>query len=272
MYYFYPSRYTELCFSKIKTYLAGACLCSDLEAIMMADDDKVVIESCFSDKVPNWVKPEQVIMFSEELGLKGTIYKYQSYLEIVKVLNGQKKTIFSIISDELDMTYIPLIANVIKSKSPVVVCTFKLDADTNMLFDLNGEADLSLELIEPYLRKHTEPDFLELTFFKSLVDMMNPPKELIINILTLLKGKYHLVLNLVPIKNEFDLNLIGISDQLIFIASEPTKLNDSIVEQLRHFSPQGTLHEVYLSTFAKEHEALQDGLLKRFTDLVQNCI
>lgn len=256
----------------MKAHLPNACLCDDLESIMIAGEDKIIIETDFSEKIPKWVKPDQVILLSEEPGLKGTIYKYQSYLEILKMIKGQSKQIFSIISDETNAVYAPLFSKAIRSNNPVVICNFKLDTDTNMLFDLSSEANLTLELIESYLKRNTAHTFLELTFFKSLMDMAHPPKTLIINILNLLKDKYHLILNLVPIRNEFELNLIGVSDHLIFIASEPTKLNVSIVEQLRHFNTQGSLHEIYLSTFEKKNEDQNDSLLKHFDDLLQNCI
>ncbi len=272
MYYFYVSHYTELCFSKMKAYLPNACLCEDLESIMIADEDKIIIESEFKEKIPRWIKSDQVILLSEDPDLKGTVYKYQSYLEILKLIRGQNRQLFSIISDETNAEYAPLFSKAIRSNNPVVICSFKLDTDTNMLFDLSDESNLTLALIEPYLKKNASHTFLELTFFKSLMDMLHPPKALIIDILNVLKDKYHLILNLVPIRNEFELNLIGISDHLIFIASEPTKLNVSIVEQLRHFNTQGSIHEIYLSNFEKKNEDQNESLLKFFDDLVQNCI
>ena len=256
----------------MKAYLPNACLCEDLESIMIAGEDKIIIESEFSEKIPRWVKRDQVILLSEAPDLKGTIYKYQSYLEILKLIKGQSRQIFSIISDETNVVYAPLFSKAIGSNNPVVICNFTLDTDTNMLFDLSGESSLTLELIEPYLKKNASNAFLELSFFKSLMDMARPPKALIVNILNVLKDKYHLILNLVPIRNEFELNLIGISDHLIFIASEPTKLNVSIVEQLRHFNTQGSIHEIYLSDFEKKNEDQNESLLKSFDDLVQNCI
>ncbi|MBF4691848.1 hypothetical protein [Fusibacter ferrireducens] len=272
MYYFYASQYTELCFNKVKAYMPNASLCWDLESIMISDDDKLIIEANLSDKIPKWVKKNQIVLLSEEPGGKDTIYMYQSYFEIIKKIKGQNKQVFSIISDEVNAMYAPLLSKAIISNNPVIICSFNPDTETDMLFDLSGESHLTLECIEPYLRKHPEHTFLELNFFKSLMDMTHPPKDLIINILDLLKDKYHLILNLMPIKNEFDLNLISISDYLIFIASEPTKLNVSIVEQLRHFNEQGVLHDIYLSAFDKKNEEWSNGLSKKFADLVKDCI
>lgn len=267
MYYLLHSPFTERLYHKLKPHLSEIILCAELETQMIAESDYIIFEEILMHKVPNWLHNKQFIILSEVMEKPNSIYKYQSYLEILKAIQKQDKVILSLVTDGVPHEAVLKHFNEGFIRGAIIICSFSLNTDFDILFDLHSVNQISLNMIEPYLRKTNTPHIFELIFFKSLLDQIRPPSEQICEILSVLNKKYHLILNISPIKTELDLKLLQLSTHIFYIGDSPSKLNLNIIEQVKHIASTSDIRPLFTSTCKDQNTTFEQLLVENLRNI-----
>ena len=143
-----------------------------------------------------------------------------------------------------------------------------MNTDFDILFDLYTTNQISLNAIEPYFKKTEYEQVFELVFFKSLLDQIKPPMEEICEIISVLSKKYHLILNVSPIKTELDLKLLKLSTHILYIGDRPSKLNLNIIDQVRHIACASEIIALFTSTCSEQNNPFEQILQENLRNLL----
>ncbi len=235
MYYFLESAYINKLYDRIALAMNSSKLIESLSSVLISEQDKVIIDRESNENLPNWLQTDQVIYLTEDSNIRASqsmIYKYQSYLDILRILKQQDHQVYSVVSEEMVSQYAYEMAKALSKSSPLILCDFSINPYSDILFDMHTFDTLNCAQLEKYLIKDEINEFYHLSLFNSIKDMIAPPMEDIQKIVTCFQEKYNLVLNIIPFRTRLDYELTLKSDHVIYINSTSTKVGDSLIKQL----------------------------------------